>query len=261
MDLQSLLMEYEEVYKSMKSYIIKIELEDSDPLIWRRVIMPSDATYKRLHDVIQNVSNFQSGYPLTGYHLYEFDLHEDNIIVTNNEEAFLNHKHYMKNKEYYEQRMKNIPPEMKHFEEKYQERIKIEVRKPSGIKIDDYLEKHKVIRYNYDFGDNWWFRVKLEKTVDDYYFGFPSLIDGANTAPPEDVGGIHGFYEFLEAYNDPKHPEHENMREWISDWKFHKYDPELINEALKGISYKKTQWDKIEHENYILIKDKYREKS
>ena len=50
----------------MKSYIIKIELEESNPLIWRKVIMPAGATYKRLHDVIQNVTNFQSGYPHYG---------------------------------------------------------------------------------------------------------------------------------------------------------------------------------------------------
>ena len=28
----------------MKAYIIKIELLDSDPLIWRRVIMPADVS-------------------------------------------------------------------------------------------------------------------------------------------------------------------------------------------------------------------------
>ena len=66
----------------MKSYIIRIELEESNPLIWRRVIMPAGATYKRLHDVIQNVTNFQSGYPLGGYHLYEFDLKEEKMVVT-----------------------------------------------------------------------------------------------------------------------------------------------------------------------------------
>lgn len=45
----------------VKSYIIKIELIGSEPLIWRRVIMPAGATFNRLHDVIQNVTNFQSG--------------------------------------------------------------------------------------------------------------------------------------------------------------------------------------------------------
>ena len=80
----------------MKSYIIKIELEESDPLIWRRVIMPAGATYGRLHDIIQNVTNFQSGYPRFDYHLYEFDLPKENRIVTNSEEDYLNHLEKLK---------------------------------------------------------------------------------------------------------------------------------------------------------------------
>ncbi len=67
----------------MKSYITKIELQESEPLVWRRVIMPAGATFNRLHDVIQTVTNFQSGYPSGDYHLYEFDLREENIRVTN----------------------------------------------------------------------------------------------------------------------------------------------------------------------------------
>lgn len=242
----------------MKLYIIKIELEESSPLIWRRVIMPAGATYKRLHDVIQNVTNFQSGYPLGGYHLYEFDLPEENRIVTDNEEANMEHQHYIKNKQYYEERLKSMPANMLQFEQNHQERLKIEVRKPTGLKIDDYLEKYKEIRYNYDFGDDWWFTIRLEEIVDDYYFGYPTLLDGAETAPPEDVGGIHGFHEFLEAYRDPKHPEHRDMKTWADSLYFKEYDPDWINERLKGLDYKKTEWDKIKHENYKVIEDKYR---
>lgn len=244
----------------MKSYIIKIELEESNPLIWRRVIMPAGATYKRLHDVIQNVTNFQSGYPYGGYHLYEFDLTKENKIVTDSEEAYLEHQHYLKNKAMYEERLKTMPPEMLQFEKPHQERLKIEVRKPTGLKIDDYLEKYEEIRYNYDFGDDWWFAIKLEEIVDDYYFGYPTLLDGAETAPPEDVGGTYGFYEFLEVYRDPKHPEHEDMKTWAESLGFREYDSDWINERLKGISYKKTEWDKINHKRYNIIADKYRMK-
>ena len=84
-----------------------------------------------------------------------------------------------------------MEPKFKRFEEAYQERLSAVVRKPSDIK------KHEELIYNYDFGDSWQFRIKLEEIVDDYYFGFPTLLDGAETAPPEDVGGIPGFYEFL----------------------------------------------------------------
>ena len=211
----------------MKSYIIKIELQNSDPLIWRRVVMPAGATFNRLHDVIQSVTNFQSGYPVGDYHHYEFDLKEENIRVTN-------------------------------FEIAHQERLKVEVRKPKGLKIDEYIEKHKEIIYNYDFGDDWQFIVRVEDIVDDYYFGYPTLLDGAETAPPEDVGGLSGFYEFLKVYQDEKHPEHDEIKGWAKEQGFEEYDPERINDIIKNLSYKKTEWDKINHDRYKIIEDKYR---
>ena len=142
----------------MKSYIIRIELEHSDPLIWRKVIMPAGATFKMLHDIVQQVSNFQGGYPSEGYHLFEFDLAEDGIRVTNDEEAYQEHQYYKKNWKELAARIKNMKPEHKRFEEAYQQRISAVVRKPSGIKIDEYLEKHGELVYNYDFGDGWHFR-------------------------------------------------------------------------------------------------------
>jgi len=72
----------------MKSYIIRIELEGSEPLVWRKVVMPAGATFNMLHDIIQQTSNFQSGYPYEPYHLFEFDLPEEGIRVTNDEQAY-----------------------------------------------------------------------------------------------------------------------------------------------------------------------------
>lgn len=242
----------------MKAHIIKIELDGSDPLIWRRVIMPAGATYKRLHDVIQNVTNFQSGYPSESYHLYEFELSEENKRVSNDEEAYLEHQGYKKNKRMFEERLLTTLPDMLEFEKKYQDRLQMEVRKASGLKIDQYLETYKNIKYNYDFGDGWQFTVTLESIVEDYYFGFPTLLDGAETAPPEDVGGLHGYYEFLKAYRETTHPEHVESKEWAESLRFKEYDPRWINAILKGIKYKKTEWGKINHESFEIIEDMYR---
>lgn len=244
----------------VKSYIIRIELEESNPLIWRKVVMPAGATYKRLHDVIQNVTNFQGGYPSDGYHLYTFDLEEENRVVTNDDEWFLEHQDYRKNKKRYAERLKTLSPKLAKIERKYQQRLQVSVRKPSGLKIDKYLETHQMIRYNYDFGDNWWFTVHLEAVVHDYYFGFPTLLDGAETAPPEDVGGIHGYYTFLEALQDEEHPDYERMSNFSEFVDYREYDSEFINFMLKAIQYQKTQWDKIKHKNYVILEDKYRGK-
>ncbi len=235
----------------MKAYIIKIELEESDPLIWRRVIMPADATYKRLHDIIQNVSNFRGGYPYGNRHLYQFILSKENMSVTNDEETCYEHKHFIKNKDLFDQRLEQMSGIEHDFEKMHQERLGVEARYPSGLKIDHYLETYKEIEYNYDYGDGWVFKIKLEKIVDDYCYGFATLLDGAESAPPEDIGGLRGFSKFIEAYRDPEDSIHEQIAAYGNVFHFNEYDPSLINKDLKAIVYKKTETDKI-------IEDKYR---
>ena len=221
--------------------------------------MPAEATYNRLHDVIQGVTNFQSGYPCIGpLHLFEFNLIEENTRVTNDELAYQEHQHFKKNKNMYVERLKTMPSEFAEIEKAHQERLKTIVRKPAGLKIDDYIEKYKVIEYNYDFGDSWQFIITLEDIVDDYYFGFPTLLDGAETAPPEDVGGLPGFYEFLKVYRDERHPNYKCTVEWAKEQYFKEYDPDQINRYIKCLNYKKTEWDKINHDRYKIINDKYR---
>lgn len=229
----------------MKAYQIKIELQDSEPLIWRRVIMPAGATFNRLHDVIQNVLNFKSGYPYDAYHLFEFNLPADNIRVTNDEEAYQEHLYFKKNRKEVEENIKNMPSEFKEFNDAYLKNLNTVIRKPTSIKIDDYIEKYGEIEYNYDFGDDWRISVILEKKVEDYPYGYPTLIDGAETAPPEDVGGLPGYYEFLKIYHDPSHPEYEEARTWAEEQKYREYDIEHTNRMLKFIKYKKSERNKV----------------
>ena len=47
---------------------VRIELKDSDPLIWRQVEVPTSITLKVLHDVIQIVMGWFD------YHLWEFTI-------------------------------------------------------------------------------------------------------------------------------------------------------------------------------------------
>lgn len=240
----------------MKAYIVKIELNDSSPVIWRRVILPADATFNRLHDIIQNVTNFKSGYPYDHYHLFEFNLGD--LIVTNDEEKIDEHQSYQKNKKIYEEILANTSDEFYEMEKKRQDYLKIPAKYPSRIKIDNYLESGKAISYLYDFGDYWEFSIKLEEIVDDYYFGYPTLLDGAESAPPEDVGGIGSFYAFLKDYQDESARLHKDALEYAEATDFMEYNPEFINGMLKNIKYQKTEWNKINHKNYKIIEDKYR---
>ncbi|MBC5801356.1 MAG: plasmid pRiA4b ORF-3 family protein [Candidatus Eremiobacteraeota bacterium] len=69
--------------------------------------------------------------------------------------------------------------------------------------------------YWYDFGDDWTHDVLVEdvRPIDEGV-KLPTCLDGKRACPPEDVGGVYGYVQFLEAYRDPRHEEHERMREW-----------------------------------------------
>ena len=60
---------------------------------------------------------------------------------------------------------------------------------------------------------------------------YPRYIAGEGNAPPEDCGGIPGFYEKLDIAADPSSPEHNEIRQWLGD-----YDPHVIDELQIKIS-------------------------
>jgi len=87
-------------------------------------------------------------------------------------------------------------------------------------------KKGDSIGYEYDFGDGWEHRITLEKVLPyNTDAVLPLCIKGKGACPPEDVGGIWGYYNFLEALNDPQHPEHETIKEWFED----DFDPEAYD--------------------------------
>lgn len=205
----------------MKAYQIKIELLDSDPLIWRRVTIPAGVTFKRLHDTIQFSMDWRD------YHLYEFEFKDENLKITNDLESYEESKIC---KAKFKGKKLNKKNDHYGFIENI---LKTSVRQPQTIKIDKFIEKYKSIQYVYDFGDYWEHQIELEKIIDDYNVGYPIILEGEGACPPEDVGGIGGYEEFLLAWNDPKHPEHEIMKEWGESQRYRKFDIEFENDMLR----------------------------
>lgn len=63
--------------------------------------------------------------------------------------------------------------------------------------------------------DSWEHDLWIEKVLTaDPAVLYPRYIDGAGRSPPENVGGIPGFYRFLDALEDPKHPDHAHLLNW-----------------------------------------------
>jgi hypothetical protein len=95
----------------------------------------------------------------------------------------------------------------------------------------------KKFMYEYDFGDSWTHEVTVEKVLPpDPAFKHPKCLAGANACPPDDCGGIPGYYNLLEILADPKHPDHTHFNEWIGgEWDAKRFDLAGANEDLKRL--------------------------
>ena len=91
----------------------------------------------------------------------------------------------------------------------------------------------KTVVYVYDSGDDWQHKIELEKIIDDYEFGYPTILEGDGACPPEDVGGIPGCEEFLRAWNNPEDTENEEMRQWGENQHYRSFDIAFRNNLLK----------------------------
>lgn len=150
----------------------------------RDLIVPASIDFFALHRVIQSVFNWDS------YHLYDFSIYGDYTL----------------------QPIHRLVP----FEEDLEFDATATLLKDQ--RLQEYLPKHKEILYTYDYGDNWEHRIQLVKVYEEYDGQSPFLLRAEGKAPPEDVGGAPGFIRFLEAYHDPNHPEHEELKEWAGLW-------------------------------------------
>lgn len=164
-----------------------VTLSRYEPEIWRRLIVPWTWHLGQLHLVIQAAFNWWNS------HLHEFRIgglaYGD---PTNNEW--------------------NDETSVRTFDE-------TEVRL-----LDFAREPGASFRYVYDFGDHWEHVITVEKILSlDVASRSATCIDGARARPPEDVGGIGGYEQFLAIMSDPGDPEHRNMKRWCGghfdpDW-------------------------------------------
>lgn len=176
-----------------KTYVLKITLMGAKPPIWCRFRIDSTVPLPKLHEVIQIIMGWMD------CHLHQF-------IAAG---CFY-----------------GVPDPEFGFEEVLDEK---------KYRLNQLLKKEKdSIIYEYDFGDGWEHKIVLEKIAPfDTQEMLPLCIKARGACPPEDVGGIWGYYEFLEALKNNEHPEHEEYKEWIGgDFEPGAYDIGEVNELL-----------------------------
>jgi hypothetical protein len=190
--------EAEDVGMPKSIFQIKVTLRYSDPKIWRRILIPSDMLLSNLHEVLQIVMGWQDN------HLHQF----------------------IQNKLFY-------GPEWEDEEVTWGwQSSKVEY---SRVKISDLLQSSKSkLDYEYDFGDSWIHHLTLEKIIPwSELQKLPICLEGELRCPPEDCGGIFGYYDLLEVLKNPQHEDYEDLKEWVGeDFDPLHFDVDEVNEQL-----------------------------
>lgn len=180
---------------------MRIELMHSDPPIWRMVEVPTSITLKVLHDIVQAAMGWLD------YHLWEMVIDGQTYSLPMDED------------------WGTAPPKVAS-----RKRLR-DVLAPGTTRID----------YVYDFGDNWEHSLIISDVrAGDPGTAYPRFIAGQRNCPPEDCGGIPGFYEMLEAKADPEHPDHADVTEWLDDYDPNELDVFPINGLLGRIAARRN---------------------
>lgn len=92
--------------------------------------------------------------------------------------------------------------------------------------------------YVCDYGDDWRHEVTLEEITSADRPTTPVCLGGERRCPPEDVGGPHGYQEFLEAVFDPEHEEFEHYRQWAGNpVHAEEFDLKAVNNTLSRMRW------------------------
>lgn len=208
----------------MQREIISLELvlTGSEPKIKRVVEVHKDIHLIDLHEVLQIVFLWENT------HLYNFEIGKTSLINLDEE----------------------MPASKAALKKKYNTKLNAVIA--NGIKRMTYF---------YDFGDSWEVDIKFGKqSLADADILYPRLVSAENASPPDDCGGIPGFYGIAEILADKKHENYGDFKEWLSGWRGLKgkvFDAsyvnfENINKPLQKLATRLIPKEKINQKVWML---------
>ena len=167
------------------------------PPVFRVIQLPSIRTFHLLHQALQYAFGWKN------YHLYEFQVGRQRVAEPDPDRT---------------ERPRPLDPRTTRLG-------------------DLVVSGNRRFTYVYDFGDYWVHDIAVEQRFQqDPAARYPVCLEGARACPPEDSGGPGGYETFLDAWRDPKHEDHEDMRKWAGS----RFDPErcdlkAINKAVERL--------------------------
>lgn len=151
-------------------YQLKVELQGSEPLIWRRIQVPGNITLDMLHSVLQLCMDWED------QHLHQFLIDKSCYSIPENDDLWQTSR----------------PQDERRF---------------TLHQLADKIRPR--FQYIYDFGDDWIHQISVEEVLPAQKDSTAAvLLAGERACPPEDIGGIHRYNHLVEILNDPEHEEY-----------------------------------------------------
>jgi hypothetical protein len=226
---------------SQPIYQFYAELEDYQPKIWRRFQVPGNITIARLGYILMTLFEMEASHLFSiewryslgnRIHTWRFEVPTDDL-------------------------------------EPYGLDKNVSRKDATGEKISGITREPKkdLFRFNYDFGDDWWVTLNLEKVYEDPDLPgkeLPRVLEGAGFGIVEDCGGVGGLTEITQAFKEKKGASYDQFCEWlgVEDFDLSAFDIADMNFRLKKLPriYKQIYEDQLEptQQSIDLIERKYR---
>ncbi len=211
------------VASAMPACQLKITLDLIKPAIWRRLSVPGNANLGWLHAAIQLAMGW------TNSHLHQFEaggrLFSDP------------HVHFAE--------FEGDP----------------EILDEAKFSLLDVAPNEKdILHYEYDFGDSWQHTIVVEKILppEPDAATVAVCLAGKRASPPDDCGGPSGYQNLLKILRNPKHEEHNSMKEWLG----RPFDPEAFDPASTNAYLRMLKWPKTSEAHLrraLMKRDNFRE--
>lgn len=176
--------------------LLHVELEGIEPPIWRRLEVENSLTFAELHDILQTAMGWDDE------HLHEFIVGAHRIGPTTEVESAWDEP--------------ALPSE--------------------EVELGQVIGRKKSFRYLYDFGDGWSHRITIEQRLPSAPSERPAvLLAGKRACPPEDCGGVPGYYRLLDALAQPDSDENRETLEWLGDYRPEAFSLASVRKAVASL--------------------------
>jgi hypothetical protein len=166
--------------ETVPAYDLRVSIQDAEPEIWRRLLVPETITIPELHRVLQTAFGWENR------HMYGIrcaDRHGQPRVIIGPDDAAED----------------------------------IDAEPASGVVLFELLDAQQTgpanLEYEYDFGDSWTHTFEVMGPAE-LPAGALRCVDGANRGPVEDSGGPYGYARVIEVLADPGHAEHKDVSSW-----------------------------------------------